>query len=81
MTDDLTPLGPVVGPSNAWPTTTAEFRCDRCGGRACTLALVPPFARDPRAGPPGVAESPPGVSSIGAENVRLSIDGPLYVTH
>ena len=60
---------------------SATFTCDRCGGEACTLTLLPPFARDPQAPLPGTAGALPGEGTIFAEAVRLSIDGPVKTTH
>ena len=49
----------------------AAFTCARCGGRASTLSLLGPDDPDPR--DPGSA-FPTGL-------IRLSIDGPIGVTH
>jgi hypothetical protein len=81
MPDQGPPLPPVVGSSDLWEPTAGTFTCDRCGGEACTLTLLPPFARDPQAPLPGTAGALPGDGTIFGEAVRLSIDGPVKTTH
>jgi hypothetical protein len=75
------PLPPVVGTADSWEPVVLHVDCDRCGGPAAVVSLLPPFAHDPqtpRAGEPGYL---PGQDTIGARVVRLSIDGPVKVTH
>lgn len=74
-------LQPIVGSGDSWEPVTAEFTCDRCGSVACTLTLVPPFAADPQAPLPGTPGSIPGEGTMMADHVRLSIDGPVKLTH
>jgi hypothetical protein len=81
MRDGVPPLHPVVGSGDAWEPTSATFACDRCGGKACTLTVLPPFARDPQAPTQGQPGYLPGEGTVFAEAVRLSIDGPVKTTH
>lgn len=71
----------MVGSGDSWEPVAAEFACDRCGAVACTLALLPPFATDPQAPLPGTPGSIPGEGLLSAGDVRLSIDGPVKLTH
>lgn len=81
MPDRIPPLRQVVGPGDAWEPTSATFICDRCAARACSVTLLPPFARDPQALPQGTPGSLPGEGTAFQDAVRLSIDGPVKTTH
>lgn len=81
MTGPPRNLQPIVGWGDSWEPVTAEFTCDRCGSVACKVTLLPPFATDPQASPPGTPGSIPDGALLGREDVRLSIDGPVKLTH
>lgn len=77
MTEPLPRLTPVVGTRDRWEPVQAAFTCHHCGASACTLTLLPPFARDPLAPAPGEPGSIPGEGALNADSLRLSIDGPV----
>ena len=81
MTDQRRSFQPNVGSGGSWEPVAAEFACDRCGAVACTLTLLPPFAPDPQAPVPGRPGSIPGEALPGREDIRLSIDGPVKLSH
>ncbi len=55
------------------------FHCDTCQKVAAKVAVVPPYAPDPRFAPEDLG--PDGVGTIGEKNARISIEGgPVTVT-
>lgn len=76
------PVAPIIGAGDAWEALEATFVCDRCGALACTLTLLPPFARDPQNGTWGTRPGwLPGHDTMFADSIRFSIDGPVKTTH
>jgi hypothetical protein len=74
-------IRPIVGPADSWEPIEARFTCDRCGSESCVVTLLPPFGRDPQAPPPASPGSSPGESPLFQDTIRLSIDGPVKLTH
>lgn len=81
VSDPRRNLKPILGSGDSWEPFTTEFKCDRCGSVACTLTLLPPFATDPQLPFLGTPGSIPGEEMLGADDLRLSIDGPVKLTH
>jgi hypothetical protein len=59
---------------NVQSGASAQFFCGKCGKKAATVTLLLPGQPDPRLTPEPKG-APPGISKLGSEFARLSIDG------